>query len=248
MAQSSDQLSLTGCVRPEAVLRPSDRLRSSDGLSILSCYERVRLTADRRSAQLSSALTTARLRTRGDDQPENGKGTRHRDWESLRVQGQEVMSSDEQAIVRPSVRRDMLTGSLVKMARSAERPYRIGFLGVTSASTPGALRRVEAFRAGLRALGYVEGADVLVEFRWADGDAGRLAGLARELVMLPVDMLVTQGSSGTGAAKDGTSTIPIVIWLSVMRSVPASSRASRGRAGNGYGFDVPGSANLRQAT
>jgi len=124
----------------------------------------------------------------------------------------------------------LLTVSLVKVARPAGRPYRIGFLGVTSASTPGALRRVEAFRAGLHALGYVEGADVVVEFRWADGDAGRLAGLARELVLLPVDVLVTQGSFATRAAKDATSTIPIVM-MAVGDAIGAGLVASLARPG-----------------
>ena len=124
----------------------------------------------------------------------------------------------------------LLTVSLAEVARSAGRPYRIGFLGVTSASTPGALRRVEAFRAGLRALGYVEGADVVVEFRWADGDTGRLARLARELVLLPVDVLVTQGSSGTRAAKDVTSTIPIVM-MAVGDAIGAGLVASLARPG-----------------
>jgi len=116
------------------------------------------------------------------------------------------------------------------MARPAGKPYRIGFLGVTSASTPGAARRVEAFRAGLRALGYVEGADVVVEFRWADGEAERLAALARELVLLPVDVFVTQGSSATRAAKDATSTIPIVM-MAVGDAIGAGLVASLARPG-----------------
>ena len=124
----------------------------------------------------------------------------------------------------------LLTVSLEKGARPAGRPHRIGFLGVTSGSTPGALRRIDAFRAGLRALGYVEGTDVVVEFRWADGDADRLAGLARELILLPVDVLVTQGSSGTRAAKDATSTIPIVM-MAVGDAIGAGLVASLARPG-----------------
>jgi len=119
---------------------------------------------------------------------------------------------------------------LLMEVRPAGRPYRIGFLGAASASTPGALRRVEAFRAGLRALGYVEGADVVVEFRWADGDARRLSELARELVLLPVDVLLTQGSSGTRAARDATSTIPIVM-MAVGDAVGAGLVASLARPG-----------------
>jgi len=124
----------------------------------------------------------------------------------------------------------LLTVSLVEVAQPAGRPYRIGFLGAASASTPGAVRRVEAFRAGLRALGYIEGVDVVLVFRWADGDARRLPGLARELVLLPVDVLMTQGSSGTHAAKEATSTIPIVM-MAVGDAVGAGLVASLARPG-----------------
>jgi putative ABC transport system substrate-binding protein len=96
-------------------------------------------------------------------------------------------------------------------ARSQQAPKvaRIGYLGLVSASwhTP----RVTAFRAGLRDLGYVEGKDIVIEFRWAEGQYDRLAALAAELVRLNVDVIVTHAAPGALAAKKATSTIPIVI-------------------------------------
>jgi putative ABC transport system substrate-binding protein len=66
-------------------------------------------------------------------------------------------------------------------------------------------------RAGLRDLGWVEGRNLHIEFRWAEGDYGRLPVLAQELVRLNVDVLVTHGAAGALSAKGVTSTIPIVI-------------------------------------
>jgi len=69
----------------------------------------------------------------------------------------------------------------------------------------------EAFRLGLRELGYSECRNVVVEYRWADGKAERLPALAAELVRLKVDVIVTSGTPGGLAAKNATSTIPIVL-------------------------------------
>ena len=69
----------------------------------------------------------------------------------------------------------------------------------------------EAFRLGLRELGYSEGRNVVVEYRWADGKAERLPALVAELVRLKVDIIVTSGTPGGLAAKNATSTIPIVL-------------------------------------
>jgi putative ABC transport system substrate-binding protein len=85
---------------------------------------------------------------------------------------------------------------------------RIGFLGAESAS--GYTSRVDALRAGLRELGYVEGKNIAIEFRWADGNNDRLPELAAELVRLKVDVIVTHAFPGTRAARQATTTIPIV--------------------------------------
>jgi ABC-type uncharacterized transport system substrate-binding protein len=69
----------------------------------------------------------------------------------------------------------------------------------------------EAFRLGLRELGYSEGRNIVVEYRWADGKSERLPTLAAELVKLKVDVIVTSGTPGGLAAKNATSTIPIVL-------------------------------------
>ena len=79
---------------------------------------------------------------------------------------------------------------LASQAQPVARVYRIGFLGAASASAPVSARRVEAFRRGLRELGYIEAKNI-VDFRWAKGDADRLPEFARDLIRLRVDVLVT---------------------------------------------------------
>jgi putative tryptophan/tyrosine transport system substrate-binding protein len=94
-------------------------------------------------------------------------------------------------------------------AQQRAKVARIGYLGLVSASWHTA--RVTAFRAGLRDLGYVEGKDIVIEFRWAESQYDRLPALAAELVRLNVDVIVTHTVPGAFAAKKATSTIPIVI-------------------------------------
>jgi putative ABC transport system substrate-binding protein len=69
----------------------------------------------------------------------------------------------------------------------------------------------EAFRLGLRELGYSEGRNIVVEYRWAEGKTERLPALAAELVKMKVDVILTSGTPGGLAAKNATSTIPIVL-------------------------------------
>jgi len=97
-------------------------------------------------------------------------------------------------------------------AQPATKVARIGFLIPASASSYAS--RVEALRAGLRDLGYVEGRNLLIEFRVADGKYDRLVDLATELVRLEVEAIVTGGTPGTRAAKQATATIPIVMAVS----------------------------------
>jgi putative tryptophan/tyrosine transport system substrate-binding protein len=100
---------------------------------------------------------------------------------------------------------------IIPLAAPAQpmKTAKIGFLGVATAA--GFASKVEGFRAGLRDLGYVEGKNIVIEFRWAEGRYERLPALAEELVRLKVDVLVTHATAGTCAAKQATTKIPIVI-------------------------------------
>jgi putative tryptophan/tyrosine transport system substrate-binding protein len=97
------------------------------------------------------------------------------------------------------------------LAARAQQPKvaRVGFLGLVSPSSHAP--RMASFRTGLRELGWIEGKNLQIEFRWAEGNYERLPALAQELVRLNVDVLVTHGAAGSLAAKGATSTIPIVI-------------------------------------
>ncbi len=94
-------------------------------------------------------------------------------------------------------------------AQQPKEVPRIGYLGGVSPSANAA--RIEAFRQGLRELGYVEGKNIVIEWRHAEGKADRLPVLAAELVRLKVDVIVTGGAPGTRSAKEATVTIPIVM-------------------------------------
>jgi putative ABC transport system substrate-binding protein len=89
------------------------------------------------------------------------------------------------------------------------RGHRIGF--ISSASSSAMAARDEAFRQGLRGLGYVVGQNITIEYRWADGRNERLPDFAAELVNLQLDIIVTHGVVATRAVKQATTTIPIVI-------------------------------------
>ncbi len=98
---------------------------------------------------------------------------------------------------------------VVAQAQQPTKIRRIGFLGVASLSATSA--RIEAFRHGLRELGNVEGKNIVIEYRWAEGKIERLPDLAAELVRLKVDVIVTSSAAPTRAAKEATTTIPIVM-------------------------------------
>ncbi len=91
----------------------------------------------------------------------------------------------------------------------AERIARVGYLGLTSGTSVQAAR-IEAFRVGLRNLGYIEGKNIQIEFRFAGGDNDRLPGLVAELIGLNVDVIVTY-ATGVPAARRMTATTPIVM-------------------------------------
>ena len=113
-------------------------------------------------------------------------------------------------------RREFVTGLVVGAllasrsahAQRARSMHRIGWLSPSSATD--GLTSLEALRAGLRELGYIEGQNITIEARWADGRIERLPQLAADLVGLRVDVLCTVGSQASGAAKQATSSIPIV--------------------------------------
>jgi putative tryptophan/tyrosine transport system substrate-binding protein len=94
-------------------------------------------------------------------------------------------------------------------AQQPTKVPRIGFLGTASPSTISA--RLEAFRQGLRELGYVEGKSIVIDWRSADGNAERSRERAAELVRLKTDVIITAGANSTRAAKAATTTIPIVM-------------------------------------
>ena len=106
----------------------------------------------------------------------------------------------------------LAAGALVAPRRAdAQKTKGLRRIGLLSPASAVAGRpNLEALRAGLRELDYVEGRNIAIESRWADGLTGRLPQLATELVKLPVDVLCTAGTQASSAAKQSTSTIPIV--------------------------------------
>jgi len=106
----------------------------------------------------------------------------------------------------------VLAAPLAAFAQQAGKIARIGFLGAASAS--GYAKQLDGFRLGLRDFGYMEGKNIVLEYRWAEGNYAQLAELAAELVHSKVDVIVTHGTPGTRAAKGATTTIPIVMAIS----------------------------------
>jgi putative ABC transport system substrate-binding protein len=94
-------------------------------------------------------------------------------------------------------------------AQQPKRIHQIGFLGATPSSVIS--DRLEAFRQGLRELGYVEGKNILIEYRYAEGKLDRLPALASELVHLKLNVIVAAGPQATRRVKEATGTIPIVM-------------------------------------
>ncbi len=131
------------------------------------------------------------------------KGKRH----------QAIGNSKRKRFMRKKIIVCLLTAALLSTApfadaQQAKKVPRIGFLSVGSPSSMAA--RIEAFRQGLREHGYVEGQNILVEYRYAEGKLARLKEFASELVSLKVDVVVTGGPIATRPAKQATNTIPIV--------------------------------------
>ena len=94
-------------------------------------------------------------------------------------------------------------------AQQPKKVPRIGYLSANSAA--GQASNLKAFRQGLGELGYVEGKNILIDYRYADAKLDRLPALAAELVSLKVDIIITTGPTATRPAKEATATIPIVM-------------------------------------
>src|SRR5438034_6114287 len=99
------------------------------------------------------------------------------------------------------------TGSIAQ-AQQPKKLHRIGYL--LGASSSFYTARLDALQQGLKELGYIEGKNIAIEYRYAEGKAERLPALAAELVGLKVDVIVTTATPSVLAAKKATSTIPIV--------------------------------------
>ncbi len=101
----------------------------------------------------------------------------------------------------------VLAAPLAAEGQQVGKVYRIGYLSIASGPSP----RTEALRQGLRELGYIEGKNITIEYRFAQEKADRLRGLATELVNLKVDLIVTGGPTATRAAQQATRTLPVVM-------------------------------------
>jgi putative tryptophan/tyrosine transport system substrate-binding protein len=122
-------------------------------------------------------------------------------------------------------------------APSAGKMHRIGYVR----AEPPPAADIEGFRRGLAEHGYVEGQNVVVEYRWADGDEQRLRALVAELIGLEVDLIVASAPEATRVAKEATATIPIVMVL-VADPVAFEFVASLARPGGnvtGFAFLLP---------
>ncbi|MBR0738185.1 ABC transporter substrate-binding protein [Bradyrhizobium liaoningense] len=143
----------------------------------------------------------------------------------------------------------LLTGSAAlcsfsSHARQAGKTPRIGYLGVTSHSDRPAL--LDTFRQGLRKRGWIEGQNIVIDYRFAEGRLDRLPDLAAELVRLKVDVIVSLGTQGVTAAKNATKTIPIVM-IGVRDPVGTGLIASLAHPGGNI-TGVSGSAGLEIVT
>jgi len=104
-------------------------------------------------------------------------------------------------------------GTAAAQSVEKERVPRVGYINPGSSSDPVRLRRLQAFRQGLRELGYVEGRNIALEPRWAEGKYDRYPAFAADLVRLKVHIIVAVGGRATQVAQQATRTIPIVMSL-----------------------------------
>jgi putative ABC transport system substrate-binding protein len=125
-------------------------------------------------------------------------------------------------------------------AQPVSKVYRIGYLGVGSSPSPSSpYQGLDAFRLTLRDLGYAEGRNLVIEYRWGEQKSETLPALAAELVNLPVDLIFVPDTPSAIAAKNATKTIPIVVMI--FDPVGSGLVASLGRpGGNVTGMSVMG--------
>src|SRR5258707_10530188 len=130
--------------------------------------------------------------------------------------------------------------------QTAGRVYRVGYFAMTSRER--SLHLINAFEEGLRSLGYRIGENVVIEYRFADGEMGRLPALATDLVGLGVDVIVAGNNVNTVAAMKATTTIPIVMASSA-DPVSAGLVASLARPGGnvtGFAQDTGGEQHVKR--
>ncbi len=97
------------------------------------------------------------------------------------------------------------------LAASAQQPAKLPTIGFLGQSTPAVeSQRLAAFLKRLRELGWIDGSNVTIEYRWAEGNTERFAEIAADFVRVKVDVIVTSGTANVVAAKQATSVIPIV--------------------------------------
>ena len=104
----------------------------------------------------------------------------------------------------------LLVPLAIAVIAEAQQPKKVQRIGVLSPGSPGPSPLLDAFRQGLRELGYVEGQNIFVDYRFAKANPELLADLASELVRLKVDLILTINTAASQAAKNATKTIPIV--------------------------------------
>jgi ABC-type uncharacterized transport system substrate-binding protein len=132
----------------------------------------------------------------------------------------------------------VLAWPLVARSQQPAKLFRIGYLRISSPSLEP--HYVEAFRQKLRELGHVDGENIVVEYRWAEGQDSRLPKLASELVRLKPGVIVTTGTPGTLAAIQATKTIPIVMASSVDPVASGLVSSLARPSGNVTGFTILG--------
>ena len=125
----------------------------------------------------------------------------------------------------------------IVVTAQAQQPKKIPRIGFLGTSSPSAIStRVEGFRQGLRENGYVEGQNITIEYRWAEGKLDRLPNLAADLVSHKVDIIVTHGDAAIRALKQATKTIPIVVGVTGDLVVTGHAASLARPGGNITGF------------